>query len=46
MFLEGASWNKKTKSLVDQKPGEMNLLMPIIYLNPTNDYQQKPEDYM
>ena len=45
MYLEGASWNKKTKSIVDQKPGEMNFLMPIVYLIPTNAYKYNPQDY-
>ena len=39
MYLEGASWNRKTKSLVDQKPGEMFISMPVIYFIPTNAYK-------
>jgi hypothetical protein len=46
MYLEGASWNRKTKSLVDQKPGEMNILMPVVYLIPTISYKLRSEDYV
>ena len=35
MYLEAASWNRKTKSLVSQKPGEMFIEMPVIYFNPS-----------
>ena len=45
MYLEGASWNRKTKSLVDQKPGEMFISMPVIYFIPTNAYKSKEEEY-
>ena len=46
MYLEGASWNRKLKSIVDQKAGEINFLMPIIYLQPTDCYLKKDDDYM
>ena len=45
MYLEGASWNRKTKSLVDQKPGEMFIAMPVIYFIPSNGYKPKQEEY-
>lgn len=45
MYLEGASWNKKTKSLNDSKPGEMYTYMPCIYFNPTSGFKRKPEDF-
>jgi len=45
MYLEGASWNRKTKSLVDQKPGEMYISMPVIQFIPTNSYKSKEEEY-
>ena len=44
--MEGASWNRKTKSIVDQKPGEMNVGMPVIYFSPGSGFRPKPEDYM
>lgn len=46
MYLEGASWNRKTKTMVDQKPGEMSIQMPVIYFIPTNNYKSKQEDFM
>lgn len=45
IYLEGATWDKKKKSLVDQLPGEMYTLMPLIYFMPKVDYSTADNDY-
>eukprot|EP01016_Furgasonia_blochmanni_P053051 TRINITY_DN8526_c0_g1_i2.p1 TRINITY_DN8526_c0_g1~~TRINITY_DN8526_c0_g1_i2.p1 ORF type:complete len:274 (-),score=42.95 TRINITY_DN8526_c0_g1_i2:88-909(-) len=44
-FLEGASWDRKKKTLIDQNPGEMYYQMPVIYFKPTEGHKRKPADY-
>lgn len=40
-YLEGATWDRKKRTLVDQLPGEMYTSMPLIYFNPIENYIQK-----
>ena len=46
LFLVGASWDKKKKTLMNQMPGEMKFKMPVIHFSPIENYEQKNTDYM
>ena len=46
LFLEGASWDKQKKSVVDAQAGEKTCIMPVIYLQPSDKYVERPEYYV
>lgn len=46
LFLEGAQWDRKKKSIIDAQPNQTSCIMPIIHLNPTESYAEKPENYI
>jgi len=45
LFMEGAIWDRRKKTLNDPIPGEMHFQMPVIHFNPTDSYESKPQDY-
>jgi hypothetical protein len=45
LYLEGAIWDKRRKTLADQHTGEMHFVMPVIHFNPVENYEAKPTDY-
>lgn len=46
LFLEGAQWDRKKKSVLDAFPNQTSCSMPIIHFNPSENYQEKPENYI
>ena len=46
LFLVGASWDKKKKTMMNQPPGEMKFKMPVILFTPTEEYEPKNSDYV
>jgi hypothetical protein len=44
LFLEGASWDYTNGLLIDQKPGEMNCKMPVIWLETQKEEKKKDDD--
>ncbi|EGR30998.1 hypothetical protein IMG5_119660 [Ichthyophthirius multifiliis] len=46
LFLEGASWDRQKRTLIDVKSGEKTCIMPIIHFSPTDKYKEKPDNYI
>eukprot|EP00828_Plagiopyla_frontata_P006295 TRINITY_DN1271_c0_g3_i1.p1 TRINITY_DN1271_c0_g3~~TRINITY_DN1271_c0_g3_i1.p1 ORF type:complete len:1785 (-),score=242.13 TRINITY_DN1271_c0_g3_i1:82-5436(-) len=46
LFLEGAQWDRKKKSLINQNLGELYQQMPIIHFIPTDKQEIKETDYI
>ena len=45
LFVEGCRFDFKHGRLEDSRPGEMFTEAPVIYFNPTENYQPDPYDY-
>ena len=46
LFLDGAQWDREKRSLVDSRPGEMFVPVPVIHFQPAADHEPNPKDYM
>jgi dynein heavy chain len=45
LFMDGARWDRDSRVIDDQYPGEMYSSMPVILFKPTAEYKQDPEEY-
>eukprot|EP00826_Nyctotherus_ovalis_P047579 TRINITY_DN548_c0_g2_i1.p2 TRINITY_DN548_c0_g2~~TRINITY_DN548_c0_g2_i1.p2 ORF type:complete len:120 (-),score=28.74 TRINITY_DN548_c0_g2_i1:111-470(-) len=45
LYIEGARWNAKEKSLADQIPGEMHEILPTVQFVPVENYKQPEGSY-
>jgi dynein heavy chain len=45
LFIEGAVWDRKKKTISDAPPALMYFSMPVIQFIPTDSYSPKIEDY-
>ncbi|KAL4487471.1 hypothetical protein ABPG72_006991 [Tetrahymena utriculariae] len=45
LYLEGAQWDRRRKSILDAAPNQTSCYMPVILFNPTKQYQEKSENY-
>lgn len=46
LHLEGARWDAAERSLVESRPKELYVEMPLVHLEPKVDYATDPKDYM
>ena len=45
LFFDGARWDRKERSVVESKPGEIYATVPLIHLIPTKDYKSSPKEF-
>lgn len=45
LFMDGARWDRDSRIIDDQYPGEMYCAMPVILFKPTDSYKKNEDDY-
>ncbi|PBJ72155.1 dynein heavy chain [Trypanosoma cruzi cruzi] len=46
LYLDGARWDAKERTLAESRPKELYVEMPLIHLDPKVDYVNDPKDYI
>ncbi|EAN93003.1 dynein heavy chain, putative, partial [Trypanosoma cruzi] len=46
LYLDGARWDAKERTLAESRPKELYVEMPLIHLDPKVDYVNDPKDYV